>query len=235
LNRVAVLASGGMESTYVALERLRDTDDEVTLAFLTSFQADTSPAWRKRYDAEWRCLRNIVAWFYTNARPVNFDRRKLTSFRSGGWWGTEAIFWAAEQCNAGRFDEVLVGWNGTESRGENSLRSIQEAIFARYATRGRLTFALGPITRAEVYYGLPTDLRAMTVSCLSAWVTDGRIHSCESCLKCERILVLERSIQEGVPLSEARQRYMDVLAAQAEGAKTYSELYPNCELFNLLA
>lgn len=241
MKRVASLVSGGMDSIYATYDRALNTDDEITVVH---FNFGTCP----KFVA---CMRwatqGAANWISHHVRPIQFlevqteqywnEAGQLRQTRANGWWATELIFWGAERCSAGQFDEVITGWCGENFSPNRALvlRRLQKAIFARYATRGALAYPIEQVTKAEAYVAMPEELRSFTVSCREPTLVADRVVACGECRKCVRNQAMIHAMNSGLPLSEVRKRHLEKIAATPDhNGRGYRDVYPDFELWSLL-
>src|SRR5581483_6765752 len=239
--KVAALVSGGMDSIYATYDRALHTDDRITVVH---FNFGTSPNYLACM--HW-AAQGAAQWISANVRPVDYVEVEVDQFwnaagqlrqrRANGWWATELIFWAAERCSAGEFDEVFTGWCG-ENFSKNRamvLRRLQKAIFARYATRGTLTYPIEQVTKVEASVAMPAALKSFAVSCREPTLVDGRAVACGECRKCARNKSMTQALADGLPLPEVRKQHLQKIAATPDHqGRGYREVYPDFELWGLL-
>jgi 7-cyano-7-deazaguanine synthase in queuosine biosynthesis len=241
MKKVAALVSGGMDSIYATYDRALHSGDQITVVH---FNFGTCPEFIA-------CMRwaaqGAANWMSANVRPVEFlevqvdqywnSAGQLRQTRANGWWATELIFWAAERCSAGQFDEVFTGWCGENFSPNRAmvLRRLQKAIFARYASRGTLTYPIEQVTKAESFVAMPPELRSFAMSCGDPKLADGRPVACGVCRKCVRNITMIETMKSGLPLREVRKRHLEKIAVTPDhNGAGYREVYPDFELWNLL-
>jgi 7-cyano-7-deazaguanine synthase in queuosine biosynthesis len=231
MKTVAVLISGGMDSVYAAYDRALNSDDPL---ILLHFELGDDPDY---VQAMRSAARAAADWISANVRPVRFAPTPVSGYRAGGWWATEVIFLAIERCNAGEFDEIISGWCGENFSKERGvpLFALQRAMFARYASRGRLHYPIEHLTKVEMTAEMPTELRALTMSCHEPGFVNGRAVTCGTCRKCARQKYMTDLLASGVPPSEARALHLRKIAETPDlGGKGYRDVYADCALWRLL-
>jgi len=230
------MVSGGMDSIYATYDRVAHSDDQVTLVHF-----DLRPVWgetSEKFTASQRWATQAAArWISRNLRPVELIIVPVKQYRANGWWATELIFWGADHCSAGQFDEVITGWCGENFSPHRAqlLRRLQKAIFARYASRGTLAYPLERITKVEMIAAMPSELRCLSMSCHEPEVIDDRAYACGVCRKCSRNNYLMAMIASGLPKREIRAKHLENIAATPHhDGKGYREVYAKFEMWDLV-
>jgi 7-cyano-7-deazaguanine synthase in queuosine biosynthesis len=233
--RVAALVSGGMDSIYAAYDRAMRTDDPITIVHF-----ELGEVWGPTSDdfvaSQLWAAEAAARWISANVRPVELLVVPVSRFHASGWWATELIFWAAERCSAGRYDDVITGWCGENFSPHRAvlLRRLQRAIFARYASRGTLAYPLERITKVDIMRAMPAALQSISMSCHEPRIDGRRAYACGACRKCVRNDYLRQMLASDLPLEEVKRRHLEKIAATPHhGGKGYREVYSGFELWAL--
>lgn len=236
MKKVASLVSGGMDSIYATYDRAAHSDD-----LLTMVHFDLRPVWgevsQKFTASQRRATEKAARWISKNVRPVELLVVPVKEFRANGWWATELIFWSAERCSAGQFDEVITGWCGENFSPHRAqlLRRLQRAIFARYTNRGMLAYPLEQITKVEMIEAMPAELRCLSISCHWPEIVEDTAYPCGLCRKCARNNYMMAMIASGFPTSEVRAKHLENIAATPHhDGKGYRDVYAKFEMWNLV-
>lgn len=195
--KTLVFFTGGMDSTYVLYKLLTDTTDEVTAVLLK--KNPDNDFWVGLEKSEVPLIDDLVLEL-KKIRDFTYIEHEITEFTNElSHWYTQAVHYAAPLLNSGAIDRISTGrtfeqhdqspfkgalYTGTPS--EIAARRLWE----REVTRGELWNPLETnewvedFCRADAIGLLPANLKALTVSCHSIKVIEGKVTPCGKCHRC---------------------------------------------------
>lgn len=218
--KTVVTISGGLDSTYVLWNLLKNSTDEITAYYVSTENVDPN-RWqfydfRSFLTPEKAILMkqvvvNIANWLQTNVRTFNLVIENMdTSLISMDHTiinhpARYVVDRFIPQINDGTFDNIVLtdekendGWanGGTIGLTRRPGSILATELFKNKATRGQLTFPLidNPYNQSYALSSLPADLIALTRSC-EFNLSSPSEPNCGICFKCKKLAYFKAELQ----------------------------------------
>lgn len=208
--------SGGLDSTLILHRLLTQSDDTVHCFYLDLSTVEyTDPRAKAGFFADICAAEKIVlpqaaAWLSGNARSFTYEVISVTSINEDEWMTPTVVRRAATLVSG--YDRFIMGRSIENDYIHDGKKSAPwyRQLWKDLAPAGKsmewplVTLGQG---RAHAVFELPTDLKALLISCPKPTIVSGNPKACGNCYKC-RLTADAESMRVSGSTVENVQKYL---------------------------
>lgn len=182
--KTLVMFSGGVDSTYVLVKLLRETDDEVFAhhVHLVNYEG--------RHAVEARRCRQIIEHCRRTIRPLHYTESAI-DHRGFRFFGIDMIsvgFEAGLVAHSHHIPRWTAGISADDQRWDARFRHVEASVAANAFPFAPPQFFLLPqVSKLDEMRYLQPDLLAMTWSCRTPVVEGDTFLACAECRACQTL------------------------------------------------
>lgn len=194
-NNCITLLSGGIDSTSVLYDWLRNTADSVSAVHIGFTRFD------RMCKGERMAARNVVVWLHEHARTFKyFEVDYSGEICADGGHSILGVVAAQHISKHGPFNVFIRGPNGDDSSHPGSeardatLERVLAAALEGLAPVPEFVYPNKSRKKVEILGSLPQDLRDLVISCVNPIIADAGWKPCGQCVGCKRRNELEEAL-----------------------------------------